>query len=137
MGCQVQSELWLTNLLGKRVRKGKGRATSLAPANRAGISVVALASVVASPGFWGLPFRGTSAPLTCGTVGVAGQSQAGRLLEAKEGERGWGTGSRSARLTRFPSLVSAEPRGGRAAAAGSAPEVGSRVYARDVVSDKA
>lgn len=54
MGCQVQSELWLTNLLGKRVRKGKGRATSLAPANRAGISVVALASVVATPGFWSL-----------------------------------------------------------------------------------
>lgn len=137
MGCQVQSELWLTNLLGKRVRKGEGRATSLAPANRAGISVVALASVVASPGFWGLPFRGTSAPLTCGTVGVAWPSQAGRLLEVKEGERGWGASSSSARLTRFPSLASAEPHGGRAAAAGSAPEVGSRVYAREVVFDKA
>lgn len=113
MGCQVQSELWLTNLLGKRVRKGKGRATSLAPANRAGISVVALASVVASPGFWGLPFRGTSAPLTCGTFGVAGPSQAGRLLEVKEGERGWGASSSPARLTRFPSLASAERAGVR------------------------
>ena len=84
------------------MRKGKGRATSLAPANRAGISVVALASVVASPGFWGLPFRGTSAPLTCGTFGVAGPSQAVRSLEVKEGERGLGRELRFCQVNPVP-----------------------------------
>lgn len=46
-------------------RKGERRAVALPPTGPAGISVIALADVVASPGFWGL-----SVPRNLGAIGL-------------------------------------------------------------------